>query len=205
MQKFFLNSISDNVLHLFSDIWNIIPEQTNVLFIPTAADHYLDKSFIQTDLQTRKKIWYKVSILNINKYDQKEIEGKIKTYDVIHISWWNIFYLLQVIQSCWLQKSLKKFLKWWGIYSWSSAWAAIVWPSIKMFQNIDKLEKWNQLKNYDWFWFIDKIVLPHYYSKKYYQEFNRIIDTYPEFSFQPLWDNQALYISWSESTLLEVS
>ncbi len=159
-----------------------------VWFIESAADVYKNKSFVLTDRQAFLEKWFEIIDIDLRYAQGEKLEQKLQKIDIIFVSGWNTFYLLEKMQKSWLDTMLKWFLKQWKIYIGSSAGSIILWNSIEHVRTLDD-PSISSLEDYTGLNIFDKKILPHYGSKKYLEKMNKIIAIYPKEDFITIWDD----------------
>ncbi len=202
MKSFFLTSITENVLHGLPKLIGKKPTDTKIVFIPTAADPYEDKSFVDTDREKWLELKYNFTELDIKNKKEGQLRKDLKNFDIIYLSGGNVFYLLQEANKCGLKNIVKDHLKQGKIYAGGSAGAAIAGPSLEPLQTIDDPQKAPELKDYTAFGLVDFIVLPHFDYGKYNVKYQSVLKQYKQFKFQPLNNDQAIFVSGDKTRLL---
>lgn len=195
MKQFFLTSITENVLDKLPALIDKKPQNTKIAFIPTAADPYEDKSFMETDKAKWLEFKYDFKEVDLKNKDEGKLRSALGDCDIIYLSGGNVFYLLQEANKCGLKNVLKELLEQGKIYGGGSAGAAIAGPSIEPLQSIDDPQKAPELKDYTAFGFVDFIVLPHFDYEKYNSRYQEVLKQYNQFKFQPLNNDQAIFVS----------
>jgi dipeptidase E len=195
MKSFFFTSITENVLHGLPKLIGRKPTSTKIAFIPTAGDPYEDKSFIETDRKKWLESGYIFTELDIKNKDESQLRKALEDMDIIYLSGGNVFYLLQEANKCGLKNVIKDHLKQGKVYAGGSAGAAIAGPSLEPLQTIDDPEKAPELKDFTAFGFVDFVVLPHFDYGKYNVKYQKILKQYEHFKFQPLNNDQAIFVS----------
>lgn len=198
MKRFFLTSITENVLDKLPALIGKKPEDTKIAFIPTAADPYEDKSFMETDKAKWLEFKYDFKEVDLKDKDEDQLRSALEGSDIIYLSGGNVFYLLQEANKCGLKKVLKEQLEQGKIYGGGSAGAAIAGPTLEPLQTIDDPTRAPELNDYTAFGFVDFIVLPHFDYEKYNRKYQEVLKQYNQFKFQPLNNDQAIFVSGNE-------
>ena len=198
MKRFFLTSITENVLDKLPTLIGKNPEDTKIAFIPTAADPYEDKTFMETDRAKWLEFNYDFMEVDLKGKDECQLRRALEDSDIIYLSGGNAFYLLQEAKKCNLKKVLEELLEQGKIYGGGSAGAAIAGPTLEPLQIIDDPMKAPELSDYKAFGFVDYIVLPHFDYEKYNKKYQEILKQYNHFKFQPLNNDQAIFVSGNE-------
>ena len=194
-QKLFFTSITENVLDKLPMLLGKNPKDTKVAFIPTVADPYEDKGFMETDRAKWLELQYDLEEVDLKNKDEFLLRSTLKGCEIVYLSGGNVFYLLQEANKCGLKKVLKELLNQGVVYAGGSAGAAIAGPSIEPLQTIDDPSKASELSDYSAFALVDFIVLPHFDYGKYNIKYQEVLKGYPQFKFQPLNNNEAIFIS----------
>ncbi|MDA1061178.1 MAG: Type 1 glutamine amidotransferase-like domain-containing protein, partial [bacterium] len=137
MKKFFLTSITENVLDKLPTLIGKKPEDTKIAFIPTAADPYEDKSFMETDRAKWLEFKYDFKEVDLKGKDEGQLRSALEDCDIVYFSGGNVFYLLQEANKCGLKNVLQELLNQGKIYGGGSAGAAIAGPTLEPLQTID--------------------------------------------------------------------
>ncbi|EKE26126.1 MAG: hypothetical protein ACD_4C00419G0002 [uncultured bacterium (gcode 4)] len=151
--------------------------ETKVIFIPTASVLSKDKSFVESDLNHWRKLWFIIEIMCFDniKTITPSILSKLKDSDIIYFSWWNTFLLLDRIKKVWFNRIAKDLLNDWKIFAWSSAWAVIMWPNIYPAHNVDDMTVTENI-SHDSLNLIDFFVVPHFNLLELKDNLKSIID-----------------------------
>jgi len=194
--KLFLTSNACNVLDKFVELLDCAPADLTVGFIPTAADVYKNKSFVNDDKNKLKELGFNIVEINIVEKTEKDLQKLIKNVDVIFVSGGNTFYLLDKVIESGFDKVIKAHVKKDKYYIGSSAGSVLAGTSIEPVKLLDDPSKGPNLKSLDGLKLIDKIILPHYGNKKYENKFKQILKDYAHLQNKiiTLTDNQALII-----------
>jgi len=203
MKKLFLASNAYKVLDKFVELLDSPPSDLIVAFIPTAADVYKDKTFIDEDRNKLTELGFKILEINISGKTEKTLREKFKDVDIIFVAGGNTFYLLEKTLSSGFDKIIKEHVKKGKYYIGSSAGSVIAGTSIEPVKPIDDPTKAPNLKSFNGLNLIDKIILPHYGNEKYQEKINKILNDYTHSNVKiiKLTDNQALFV---EGKMLKV-
>ncbi len=168
--KFLLTSnwISNDSIKkaLFELVWKK-PEDTNIVFIPTASNNETgDKTWVIDNLISLKKLNPKaIQITDIQTVDKDFFMESFRRADVILFSWGDTYHLMRWVEKTWLRDELKELLKD-KVYVWISAWSMITNPNLDLKLSYHlyteeriETEKLNALN------FVDFYFLPHLNSE----------------------------------------
>ena len=164
-------------------------------YIPTAADPYENKWFIDKDrkkLQELRIPYFEVDIKNKN---QNSLRIELKNCDAVFVSGGNSFYLLEKSLESGFDKVIKELIGKGIIYIGGSAGACIAGPSLEPIQTLDDPSKALKLKSFDAFGLVDFVVLPHFGKEKYLPKYAAILDKYHQkYKLVKLTDSQAIIV-----------
>jgi dipeptidase E len=168
-----------------------------VAFIPTAADVYTNKYFVEDDRNKLAELGFKIFDVNITDKTQKDLQKLLKTADIIFVAGGNTFYLLEKAIESGFDKIVKMHVKKGKYYIGSSAGSVLAGASIEPVKLLDDPSKAPNLKSLDGLKLINKIILPHCGNKKYDEGIKQIIKDYPHLQNKiiKLTDNQALVVN----------
>lgn len=204
MKKIFLTSSASNVLDKFVELFDCSPSDLIVAFIPTAADEYENKYFVDEDRNKLIELWFKILEINIARKTKKILQEKLSNVDIIFVAWWNTFYLLEKTLESWFNEIIKEHVKKGKYYIGSSAGSILVWLSLEPIKLMDDPSKAQNIKSYEGLKLIDKIILPHYGSEWYQEIHNQILKDYYNLKDDiiTLTDNQAIVINGNELKII---
>lgn len=202
MKKMYLTSAG---LGKLPSILSKSPSEAKVAFIPTAADPYDDKWFIDVDLKKLNMMGFSLTQIDIKGKDQNELQDVLKDFDVIYVAGGNAFYLLEKIYQSGFDKVVKELLNKGVVYAGASAGAVIVCPTIEPMAELDDPSKAPNLKSYQALNLIDFVILPHYGKEKYIEKYKKIMDTYQNKGYEiiTLTDQQAIIVEGSDYRIVE--
>jgi len=126
MKKLFLASVVANTIEKFIEILLKSPDKLKVAFIPTAADPYKDKWFIEEDRNKLKEKGFNVKDVDIKGKTEQELLQELKDTDIIFVAGGNTFYLLEKARESGFERIEKEFVEKGVIYVGSSAGATLV-------------------------------------------------------------------------------
>lgn len=204
MRRLFLTSTSCNVLDEFVKLLDKSPSELTVAFIPTAANVYDDKYFIERDREKLILLGFKIFDLNIAGKTEKYLYENLKSTDIIFVAGGNSFYLLEKSIESGFYELVKQFVEEGKYYIGSSAGSVLAGSSISHVTLLDNQTKAPKLKSFEGFKLIDKIILPHYDNKKYQDKMKIIMTENSKFHDKiiTLNDNEALVIEGTKTYLI---
>lgn len=197
MKKLFLTSVACNVLDKFVELLDCPPSDLTVVFIPTAADVYENKSFVDDDRNKLSELGFKILDINIANKTEEILQEQLKDVDVIFVAGGNTFYLLEKTLASGFDKIARKLVENGKYYIGSSAGSVLAGLSIEPVKLLDDPSKAQNLKSFEGLKLIDKIILPHYGNEKYQDKMNQILKDYSDVKDKiiKLTDNQAVIIN----------
>ena len=197
MKKLFLTSVACNVLDKFIELLDCPPADLTVAFIPTAADVYENKSFVDDDRNKLSELGFKILDINITGKTEKILQEQMKDVDIIFVAGGNTFYLLEKTLASGFDKIVKQLVENGKYYIGSSAGSVLAGLTIEPVKLLDDPSKAQNLKSFDGLKLIDKIILPHYGNEKYQDKMNQILKDYSDVkdNIIKLTDNQAAVIN----------
>jgi dipeptidase E len=121
--------LDGKVGHFFLDLIAKPPSRFSLAFIPTAADPYANKWFMEKDLENLKKIGFKISIVDL-KNNPGLIKKDLENSQIIYVGGGNTFYLLHWARASGLDQYLRGLLEGNRHYIGASAGSILVGPDI---------------------------------------------------------------------------
>jgi dipeptidase E len=197
MKKLFLTSVACKVLDKFVELLDCPPSDLTVAFIPTAADVYENKSFVDDDRNKLSELGFKILDINITNKTEEILQEQMKDIDIIFVAGGNTFYLLEKALASGFDKIVKKLVESGKYYIGSSAGSVLAGLTIEPVKLLDDPSKAQNLKSFDGLKLIDKIILPHCGNEKYQDKMNQILKDYSDVKDKiiKLTDNQAAIIN----------
>lgn len=204
MGKLFLASVVSNVIDKFIETLSESPDKLKVAFIPTAADPYEDKWFVENDRNKLKERKFNLKEIDIKGKSKQELENILKDIDIIFVAGGNTFYLLEKGRESGFDEIVKKLVRKGVIYVGSSAGAVFVCPTIEPIKTLDDPSKASSLKSFKGLNLTDFVILPHYGEKKYKTKYEKIMKEYGHSRFKiiPLTDKQAIIVEGENYRIL---
>ena len=205
MKKLFLASVVANTIDKLIETLDELPNKLTVAFIPTAADPYKDKWFIEEDRNKLKEKGFNVKDVDIKGKTEQELLQELKDADIIFVAGGNTFYLLEKARESGFDKAAKEFLEKGVIYVGSSAGATLAGPNIEPVKPFDNPSKAPSLTSFEGLNLVDFIILPHFGEEKRRQKYEEIIREYSEKGYKliALTDNQAVIVEGHEYKIVE--
>ena len=194
MKKLYLTSSKvDGLLDLLLDS----SERTNLAFIPTAGDPYVDHSFVDEDRQKFEALGFKIQDVDLKNTHADLLREKLKQIDVVYVAGGNTFYLLEKVIESGFDVVIKELVKRGVIYAGGSAGAVLAGPTIEPVDVFDDPKAAPNLKSYAGLGLIDCIVLPHYHSDaKYAGLHEKVIKKWSKkgYTVIPITNDQAIRV-----------
>jgi dipeptidase E len=198
MKRLFLTS---NGLSAFSSFISKDPKTVSIGFVPTAADLYQDKWFVERDRKFLLKKGFK--IIGVDIKDRSQLE-ELNNVDVIYVAGGNTFYLLEKAVESGALKLIRRLVNNGKLYAGSSAGAIFAGPSIEPVTALDDPNDAPNLKTYKGLGLVDFVVLPHYGKEKYLQKYEKIIENFEEkYELITLTDEQAIVVEGDSYKVIE--
>ncbi len=152
---------TDSLKSKFFELVGKDPKDVTIVFIPTAANPEMDKSYIQFDLDNLLATGIsKIEKVDIATQPLSEVIENIQTSDVVWIAGGNTFYLLDQLRKTGLDKSLQELVKD-KVYVGVSAGSIVVTPTIEI-ANVEPADENNvgltDLAGLGW---VDFEISPH--------------------------------------------
>jgi len=191
--KMFLSSVFADSIDKFINRLDREPKDLRVLFIPTAADTYDDKWFVDKDRDALLEKGFQIKELDIKNKTKEELEKEVKDIDIIFIAGGNTFYLSHQVSKSGFDKIIKDSLENGIIYVGSSAGSVLMCPTIEPVALIDDPSV-VELDNYDGLGLFNKVILPHLGEEKHKEELEQIQKDFSNLEFIVLKDNQAVVV-----------
>ncbi len=204
METIFLASVASKLINKLVELINAKPAELTVAFIPTAADLYADKWFIDEERQRLINLGFRVVDVTLGEKQCKVFSEKLKQANIIFVAGGNSFYLLQKAKESGFGAIIKSLVQEGRVYVGSSAGAIIAGPTIEPFKTIDDPSQAPHLASYEGLCLVDFVVLPHFGEKKYKEKYDAIMRQMrnAKQDFYTLTDNQAILVKDGKMTLV---
>lgn len=132
MKKIFLTSKFVNVADYLGEL---LPKKGNrpvVAFVPTAADVYEDKYFVQLDKDKLSELGFDIAELPLKDVSGVEIEKVLEKSDAVFVEGGNSFYLLDKMRESGFGDVVKNYVDEGLVYVGVSAGSYVACPTIEM-------------------------------------------------------------------------
>lgn len=176
-------------------------QELKVAFIPTAANVYEDKWFVERDREILQQAGVHYIEFDIAGKTKNEVRSALDGMDVAIVEGGNTFYLLEKVRVSGFDAVIKDLIDQGVIYVGSSAGAVLACPNIAPVKYFDNPADAPNLKNYEGLNFVDFVILPHYEPDKQDENYIKaIIDCKKlELPYQLLTNGQSIIVegdSW---------
>ena len=176
----------------------------SVAFVPTAADLYIEKPWVETDRQKIIDLGFQVEDVDIKQFSEAELRRKLLSKDIIFVTGGTTTYLLEKARQSGFDMIIKDLVKKGVIYIGSSAGSVLAGPNIEVDRIYDHRHLGKELGSYEGLGLVDIVVLPHADNRKYMLIIQEIIEKFgKKYKLQELNDNQALLVKDSKAQLVE--
>ncbi|MBU1199637.1 MAG: Type 1 glutamine amidotransferase-like domain-containing protein [Nanoarchaeota archaeon] len=203
MKRLFLTSVAAETLKEFVKILPKLPKDYTVAFIPTAADPYENKSFVEEDRSKLLELGFKVVDVDIKEKTEEQLLDELAGIDIIFVAGGNTFYLLEKSIESGFGKIVKNLVEQGVMYIGSSAGSVLVGPTLEPIQTLDDPKKAPNLKSFTGLNIVDFVVLPHFGIEKYKEKQEEILEEYKDkVKIITLTDKQAILIEGNNQTIL---
>ena len=206
-QKLFLASSLNKTLPKLSDLANLNPVKTKVVFIQDAAIPYgnPDQLFwIKQDKKAFLKLGYQLEVINLRNFENRnDLENKINQFDILHVCGGNTLYLNYLFHKSGLFEIAQNLVKSERlIYTGTSAGSMIVAPDL--FGLKDSLMEEMETKylegitrnNYFGLNLVPFLIIPHTQNPDYINDNKKIVEKLSNYPCPTIWlkDNQAIWV-----------
>lgn len=194
MKTLFLASMFSATKDKFRENITIVPGM-KAAFIPTAADKYDVKPWMDADRQALVDMGMDVEDVDLKGKNTDELYSSLKTKDIIFVSGGNSFYLLYYVNQSGFNKIIDRLLNEGKIYIGSSAGSVLVGPTVEPVKTMDDPLDAPNLKSFEGLNLVDFVILPHYGKEKYEQQYQDILKEWSgSVKIQLLKDDEAVFI-----------
>ena len=199
-----LASVAANVLSDIINYFDLRTDGTRVLFIPTAANLYDEKWFVDVDREALVNSNFVVCDIDLAKASTEALRAALNSSDIIFVAGGNTFYLLEQANRIGFRKLLVEQLEKNKLYIGSSAGAILVGPTLEhvKFDDPDYAEKLDSLKGLD---LVNVTLLPHYGKPKYQKVNDSILEKFKHLDILTLTDNQCLMVQGDTQEVVNAS
>ena len=193
--KLFLTSVAANVLEKLVPLLPKSPKELSVLFVPTAADPYENREWMEDDRNKLLELGFNVFDFDLKDKSEGEVKKALSKTDIVFVAGGNTFYLLEKVKLSGFDNAIKDSSNQRQIYIGSSAGSVILGPNIEPMKYLDDSTKALSLSDYSGLNLIDYIVLPHFDNKKYKEAYEKLTREYRNiYKLKPLNDDQFIAI-----------
>lgn len=174
MKKLFLTSEANIVLEKISELLPDKPENLKLAFVPTAADPYKDKSWLEDYRQALIKYGFNVKNVDLKNKTKEKLKKELNNIDIIFVAGGNTFYFLEKANKSGFTDVIRELVDKGIIYVGSSAGTVLASPDIGYIKELDDPQKAN-LSSYKGLNLVDFSILVHWGEKKYKKEYLKLI------------------------------
>lgn len=190
----FLTSAAVKTLDKIVPLLPKTPKESSVLFIPTAAEPYESKPWIEDDRNKLIELGFKVTDFDLVEKTVDQVKEALTNKDIVFVAGGNTFYLLGQARKSGFESVVKEVVRKGVIYIGSSAGSVIAGPDIKAVEIFDDPSE-AQLSSTTAFKLVDFIVLPHYKKEKYEPYHEKVMKEYGnKFKLIPITDEQMIVV-----------
>ncbi len=184
------------------------PQKTRLAFIPTAADPYEDKWFMEADRKKLGDLGFQMREVDLKNINKEELRKKLRGVDAVYIAGGNTFYLLEKVQQSGFDEVIKELVEKGVVYAGSSAGAVIAGPTIEPVSVFDDRRAAPSLTSMEGLKLVDFIVLPHYQTDGEHKvQHENVIATWSKkgYTIVPITNDQAIRVTGNEHTVINLS
>ena len=199
MKRLFLTSSG---LSAFSSFVGKHPKTITIGFIPTAADPYQDKWFVEKDRKFFLEQGFEVVDVDIKVKSELE---KLNNVDVIYVAGGNSYYLLEKAIDSGALELMRKLVNAGKPYAGGSAGAVFAGPSVEPVSLLDDPKAAPNLKTHRSLCLVDFVIIPHYGKEKYAERHKKILEDFKDSKFKliTLTDEQAIIVEGDNFQIVE--
>lgn len=204
-KKLFLASFTAYVVDELAEFIGKKPDDTKIAFIPTAANPYEDRWFVDKERNELVNKGFRVTDFDIKNRNENKLFSFLSNFDAVVVAGGNVFYLLEKSLEVNFKSVLKKLLDNGVIYVGGSAGAALVGPSLEPVESLDDPSKAPNLKSFDGLSIVDFVVLPHAGEEKYKDKYDQILEKFKHFKYKviPITNYQAIEVVGDKYKVVE--
>lgn len=193
MKKLYLTSLG---LGRLSDLLTKSPQASQLAFVPTAADPYEDKWFVEADRRKLASLGFKLQELDLKAERAESLRQKLEKVDVIYVAGGNSFYLLEKVIESGFDKVVRDLVGNGLVYAGGSAGAVLAGPDIEPVASLDDPREAPNLRSTKGLGLVDFVILPHYGKEKYREKFDKILSEFSDKDYElvTLTDHEAVVI-----------
>lgn len=204
-KKLFLASFTAFVVDKLVEFVGTPANSKRVAFIPTGADPYDDKWFVEKDRSALSEAGFDITEVDIKNISATDLYDKLSAFDLIVVSGGNSFYILEQALKCDFKEVLEKLLDRGVVYVGGSAGASLVGPDLSFAKTLDNPQMAPGLKFYKALGIVDFEVLPHFGEIKYQDRYEKILEEYSDAAYEiiPLTNYQAIEVVGTDYKIVE--
>lgn len=205
--KLFLSSAFSIVASKLLEILPAKLENLKVVFIPTAANIYPERPWVDLDRAKLVEMGFQVEDLDLEKESKNSLEQKLGAVDIIFAAGGNVAYLMEKSRESGFVKILKSLVNTDKIYVGSSAGSIIVGPTIEPFKEEDltELPAGFVITSTEGVSLTDLVILPHDNYEAFHKVHVEIQAKYGDkYNLRLLKDNQAILVEDTSEQLFEI-
>lgn len=140
-------------------------------FVPTAADPYDNKWFVEDDWRKFRDVGFRLREIDLKDENFESLMNKFEGVNIIFVSGGNIFYLLEKVLQSGFDRVVRKLVNNGIIYAGSSAGTALACPNIEYVKYFDDPSKASKLRTFEALGLVNFIILPHCGEQDFKKEF----------------------------------
>ncbi|OGH02924.1 MAG: hypothetical protein A2798_00650 [Candidatus Levybacteria bacterium RIFCSPHIGHO2_01_FULL_37_17] len=199
----FLTSQAYNVLHRLIPLLKDKPENLSVAFIPTAADLYKERPWMDDDRNKLVELGFNVFDLDLKNKNEEDLKKILSNVNLIFVAGGNTFYLLEKCRKSGFDKLIRQLLDRGVVYIGSSAGSVIAGPDIEAVKDFDDPDEAN-LESTTGFGLVNFVTLPHFKNAKYSTLHDKVIKEYgKKYNIIPITDQQAVLVQDTKNQVIE--
>ncbi|HSW88272.1 MAG TPA: Type 1 glutamine amidotransferase-like domain-containing protein [Candidatus Saccharimonadales bacterium] len=206
MKKLFLASFAYKTLDKIKPLLTDKPQNLTVAFIPTAADPYENKNFVNIDRDKLVELGFRVIDIDIKNKTEKDLWELLKNVDLIAVAGGNTYYLLYHAQKSGFIALAKKLINQGVIYVGSSAGSILACSTIDTARLFDPSSIVPELQSYEGMGLVDFLIIPHFDKQRYVERLQKTIEEWSKKKYHlfPLTDQQAIVVQEDNYSMVEV-
>lgn len=198
MQNLYLTSVAAKTLDKIVTFLDKSPKDLKVAFVPTAADPYENRPWLDEDRDKLISLGFEVAELDLKGKNESDLRKDLSDTDIIFVAGGNTFYLLEKVKKSGFDKVVKDLVNKGVIYIGSSAGSVLVGPDIEPVKVFDDPNE-AQLESTKGLGWVDFVVLPHYKKEKYGVYHQQVIEEYKDkYKLIPITDEQFIKVEGEE-------
>lgn len=207
MKKLFLASFAHQTLENVRELLPKEPKDLTVAFIPTAADPYEDKHFVDVDRAKLVAMGFTVFDLDIKDKTESELETLLEPADVVFVAGGNMYYLLDHARKSGFMSVIKKLVERGVVYVGSSAGAVLACPTVDTARLFDPTSAAPDLTSFEGLGLVDFLILPHAGAERYLERMQKTVEEWTGRGYQvhALTDQQAIVVNGDVCTLVNAT